>query len=296
MNSPSFEEIYEPLMKLQDICGDTIPLSEIYNETWMLRLVLSLLSKVVVDSNTFTDSQSDNHLRDVCMAVKSGWISEGGLKPIFKQESTTWTDAIVGAVQKSSRNRNSEKNETAIYKGVIVIEAKMGSNLSAGGSRLKGYNQVARNIACLARFIIERQINPKQSKFLVFAPRKKINHWDELDKENYNNATRIYSPDAMMEHIKSVLCDKETKKWKYSLNNEILKKYENTIEKYWADIIECAIKICHNSSNCVISWESILEFFDKYAHKNFSRLEEYYKTTKKIYDIQDEEDEKIQVI
>ena len=257
MSSPSFEKIYEPLMKLKDICGDTIPQSEIYNETWMLRLVLSLMSKVDTKSNTFTDSQSDSHLRDVCMAVKCGWISEGGLKPIFKQESTTWTDAIVGAVQKSSSNRNIEKNEAAIYKGVIVIEAKMGSDLSAGGSRLKGYNQVARNIACLARFMVEGCENVdiktiKKCKFLVFAPKAKIGHWRNLDeKQQKKKRDRFYSPDNMIESTSRVL-------------DEIKKKYvvRQELKEKWQKVKTAVEEICKHS--IVISWDDVIKFLQNH--------------------------------
>ena len=275
MSSLSFEKIYEPLMKLKDICGDTMPQSEIYNETWMLRLVLSLMSKVDTKSNTFTDSQSDSHLGDVCMAVKSGWISEGGLKPVFKQERTTWTDAIVGAVQKSSSNRNIEKNEGAIYKGVIVIEAKMGSDLSVGGSSLKGYNQVARNIACLARFMVEgcENVDIKKCKFLVFAPQAKIGHWRDLDeKQQKKKRDRFYSPDNMIESTSRVL---DEIKRKYVVRQEVKEK--------WQEIKTTVEEIRKHS--IVISWDDVIKFLQNYLKDYASCLEclnDFYNHAKEL--------------
>lgn len=282
MSSPSFEKIYEPLMKLKDICGDTIPQSEIYNETWMLRLVLSLMSKVDAKSNTFTDSQSDSHLWDVCKAVKSGWISEGGLKPVFKQERTTWTDAIVGAVQKSSSNRNIEKNEGAIYKGVIVIEAKMGSDLSIGGSSLKRYNQVARNIASLARFMVEGcenvDIDIEKCKFLVFAPKAKIAHWRDLDeKQQKKKRDRFYSPDNMIESTSSVL-------------DEIKKKYvvRQELKEKWQEIKTAVEKIRKHS--IVISWDDVIKFLQNYL-KDYApclgSLNDFYNQAKELSGIKE---------
>ena len=98
MKTPAFEEIVAVVEAAKAICGGTIPESEFRNETWMLRLALALLAEFEGEPSKVANSKETIALEDVRAALRAGWISEGGLKPVFEKERTTWTDAILGGV------------------------------------------------------------------------------------------------------------------------------------------------------------------------------------------------------
>ena len=51
IDSPTFNEIMSAVNQVSKICdhNGTIPESEIYNETWMLRLTLALLKEIDIE-------------------------------------------------------------------------------------------------------------------------------------------------------------------------------------------------------------------------------------------------------
>lgn len=163
--------------------------SEVYNETWMLRLALAFIHDNCDNNINALSDREKNALLRIAKAVKRRWISEGGLTPVFKMEGPTWTDAILGNVilaKEDVRLAKVEKTKRGVAidingfdsdgncAGVIVIEAKMNSDLAPGVTHASDYNQVARNIACLARKVMEYGTISKESAFFVFAPESKI--------------------------------------------------------------------------------------------------------------------------
>lgn len=66
------------------------------------------------------------------------WISEGGLEPAFKNEGTTWTDAILGDVEiKQGKKRGVGIVDAKMPVGVVIVEAKLGSELADGVTNSK---------------------------------------------------------------------------------------------------------------------------------------------------------------
>ena len=278
-HSPTFPEIMSAVNQVRKICdrNGTIPESEIYNETWMLRLTLALLKEI--------DIKNGEPISEVCQAVKSGWISEGGLKPVFKREHTTWTDAILGRVYCDENDRNVKIKDSNLlegdeYEGVIVVEAKMASKLSPKVTHSESYNQVVRNVACLSRLVLESShvlgSNIKNnSRVVVLAPESKIDKWQDnagrLIKQWKDNTRRM-----ACEIQRILTTDKRYNNglWKHPNDSKFLRNFNEIVR---------AISL----KSCVISWESILRFIKchLYAHKDFSLLAEYYETTKKIYGI-----------
>ena len=171
-------------------CGDVekspIARSEVFNETWMLRLTLALIHDHGVCS---LPDDKNTALSLICNALPKRWISEGGLEPAFKKEGTTWTDAILGDVRLRGESADDGENtETASNKrkveiagtsgdnpGVVIVEAKIGSPLDKSVTNSKNYDQVARNIACLAKLLLKVDKEAasaylKNSAVVVFMP------------------------------------------------------------------------------------------------------------------------------
>lgn len=166
--------------------------SEVYNETWMLRLALAFIHDHI------DESKDANALSRIAKAVKRRWISEGGLTPVFNMEGTTWTDSILGniklgkekLVKDEKTKRGVTIDEDGECVGVVVIEAKMNSDLASGITHASDYNQVARNIACLASLVMDHEEIAKQSAFFVFAPESKINTW--TNREDYLDCKKVW--------------------------------------------------------------------------------------------------------
>lgn len=152
--------------------------SEIFNETWMLRLVLALIHDYDGDFKCTNDMDGSKRraLEQIRETVQRRWISEGGLEPAFKNEGTTWTDAILGDVEiKPGKKRGVDiADDKKPPVGVVIVEAKLGSELADGVTNSKTYNQVARNIACLSKLLVSCQANDdlcNKSAFVVLAPK-----------------------------------------------------------------------------------------------------------------------------
>ena len=125
----------DALLRCCNISGKPIARSEVYNETWLLRMVLAKLYDVTDD---FTGDHAEI-LEVLRKAVHVRWISEGGLRPTLEKEGTTWTDAILGNVAlrndpETEKDSGSKRGVEIIHGndnvGVIVIEAKVGSKLA----------------------------------------------------------------------------------------------------------------------------------------------------------------------
>ena len=206
-----FPYMFDAVRVLEKCCGTAssdsessafrfpIAKSEVYNETWLLRLVLAFIHDL--EFNCVPQDKNETVFLHIRNAVKSQWISEGGLSPVFELEGATWTDAILGNVElsclKSDRHSKSDKKTKRAIKlsdqddvGVVIIEAKVGSDLDTGVTHADDYNQVARNIACLARLVMDKKGMASKSAFVVFAPKSKIEGWSE-EKNWIDTAPKI---------------------------------------------------------------------------------------------------------
>jgi hypothetical protein len=147
-----------------------LPPTALYNEGWMLRLVL----------DWFARQEPMGHPFDVM--PRHGWRSEVLLPSAFLArrrgdelaESFTHADAIIGVTRAGSgRGDVLPAHET---KQFVVVEAKLMSGLSAGTKRAATYNQAARNVACLATALAQGELKPHDitAGFVVVAPASQI--------------------------------------------------------------------------------------------------------------------------
>lgn len=183
----------------------------LYNEGWMLRLVLDWLAKNrgIQCKGIDIDKEDKEDKEEIKLSIPDDckWFSEALLPSPFLRgnegrEGYTHADGSVGKFcigclqnSESVSDNNCATGEfcpksasAGKNKGKLslkpdcdffyVIEAKMGSSLSAGITNDQNYNQAARSIACIAELLAQQKVTGEEIKnfkhlgFYVFLPEK----------------------------------------------------------------------------------------------------------------------------
>ena len=146
--------------------------TEVYNEDWMLRLILDWFSR---------QSPSDHPLS---FEKGARWYSELLLPSPFparfqkdpNAEALTHAGGVIGHFS-IGRSENPEIALPADAAQFTVIEAKIFTRLSTGIKNFKGYDQAARTVACMAEALSisnRRGSEFSQMGFYVIAPERQI--------------------------------------------------------------------------------------------------------------------------
>ncbi len=167
------------------------PPTILYNEGWLLRLVVDWFS-----SSRITDYPlsfpNDGH-----------WFSEARLPsaflPRFKgdplAESHTNADGVIGHFTIGTKGKT-DLILTPNATHFVVLEAKLFSGLSKGVKHAKYYDQAARSVACIAEVLQRADRKPKsitQLGFYVLAPSDQIESktfTSHLDKQSINDKVK----------------------------------------------------------------------------------------------------------
>lgn len=160
------------LLTLCDSSERRFPATDLYNEGWMLRVIL----------DWFASHRDVDH--ELAISNGASWYSEALLPSQFLSrvrgdplgESWTHADGVIGdfLIGESGDGDLKLKNNPGQF---VVTEAKMFSKLSAGVTRAKYYNQAARNVACIAEVIYRAGMSPANLEsigFYVVAPEVRI--------------------------------------------------------------------------------------------------------------------------
>jgi hypothetical protein len=156
-------------------CGESnavLPPTELFNEGWMLRLILDWAA------------HHPSSIEALRFGQGSTWYSEALLASRFKPrrrgdtsgEGFTHADAVIGHFQL----RPEGGGEIELLPGarqITVVEAKMASGLSAGTKHAPDFNQAARNVACIAHLIDSSGVSLESLRhcgFVVVAPKARI--------------------------------------------------------------------------------------------------------------------------
>ena len=167
------------------------PATLLFEEGWMLRLVL----------DWFAVHRTVDH--PLAFDASARWFSEAILTPPFLPryrgdphgEGFTHADGAIGHFQIGSTgqaNLSLDANSTMLK----VTEAKMFSALSPGTTRVPGYNQAARNVACLAETVRLAGLDPTAMTdlgFFVLAPDQQIERGvfrDAMDSQSVEAVVR----------------------------------------------------------------------------------------------------------
>lgn len=159
---------------LTSLTGESPPFPPtlLFNEGWLLRLIL--------------DSFARQPLTDHPLAFAPGarWFSEALLPSAFLPrhcgdplgEAHTHADGAIGhfSVGQTGRTDLWLHEDAAQF---VVLEAKLFSGLSAGISRIPYFDQVARNVACIAEVLRRSKRPPEEMShlgFFVLAPQEQI--------------------------------------------------------------------------------------------------------------------------
>ena len=147
------------------------PATLLYNEGWMLRLVLGAAARGIRGL-------------PAPFAPGARWFTEALIYTPFRArtrgdklaESVTHADGVIGHfdIGRSSRAGLHLSPEAT---QLVVAEAKMFSGLSRGTTRAPGYDQAARNVACMAWTLAQagRTLDSYRSiGFWVLAPEEQI--------------------------------------------------------------------------------------------------------------------------
>lgn len=188
--------------------GKYFPLTDIYNEGWMLRLVLS-------------KSENNEKLKKAFHCNSEiKWFSEAELKSPFLhgklRETRTHADAVIGSFEFEENTKtgvNLPKNKEDFH-CFYAIEAKMYAPLSKGIKADSNYNQAARYLGCLAYMAFSNDIVDFDNMGLIIcAPEdhKSINKesiqnsYDSLNKRilDYYKANKDHSNNREIETFNS---------------------------------------------------------------------------------------------
>ena len=145
---PLPERLIEIFVRGSDPATARFPQTEIFNEGWMLRLVLDAFKQLEISEGPFG------------FLPKADWHSEARLASPFRPrqkrdplgEGFTHADGVVGHFVVREETRAGLQLATSTQQ-FVVVEAKMLSNLSSGVSNARGYDQAARNVACISQAI-----------------------------------------------------------------------------------------------------------------------------------------------
>lgn len=160
------------ILALCDTEQRVMPPTALYNEGWLLRLAL----------DWFSFHPGIDHILSV--PNDATWYSEVLLASPFLTrvrgdrlaESYTHADAVIGqfAIGNSGRGDLVLLENTRHF---VVVEAKLHSKLSTGTKNAPGYDQAARNVACMAHILSIIGTPPDMLNrlgFIVLAPESQI--------------------------------------------------------------------------------------------------------------------------
>lgn len=159
---------------LTDLENNTghFPPTEIYNEGWLLRLVMDWF---------YTHNEKEHVLQ---FLPESSWYSEALLPSAFLPrnrgdrlgESRTHADGVIGQFA-IGREGKADFEIDSDAQQLLVLEAKMSSPFSKGTRNAPYFNQAARNVACIAEVFKRCNLKPGNTAsvaFYVLAPDKKL--------------------------------------------------------------------------------------------------------------------------
>jgi hypothetical protein len=165
--------------------------TEIHNENWLLKAFLHLVDETHLSGSHFSFSKG------------ASWFSEAMLPTAFRAryrgdqraEARTNADGVIGHIRIGEVGK-ADLELTSNADQFVVIEAKISAPLSSGTRNAPGFDQAARNVACMAEVLRRARLSPREFetlKFIVLAPGSSIEAGtfrDEMDLEKMREKIR----------------------------------------------------------------------------------------------------------
>lgn len=222
----------------------------------MLRLVLDWYSR-----NKLT-----NH--PLLFQPRSIWFSEALIPSPFRSrhhgdtraESRTHADGIVGHISVGGSAKADVRLLTNATQ-LIVIEAKIYSLLSGSTKNAPGFDQAARNIACITELLSRANRQPSQMKslsFFVVAPEAQIKSSifaQKLDKDNIRVAVQT-----------------RAEAFKSELGSWLTEWFLPTLQAIHIEALSWETLISQIESNDSVIFQSLQNFYGRCLMHNKSRI------------------------
>lgn len=234
------------LLKRCESDDNVCPPTDLYNEGWLLRIILYLFSK----------QKPSNH--ELSLSQGSTWFSEALLPSQFLarfrgdplSESWTHADGITGHIR-IGRDGKADTSLDPEATHLVVTEAKMFSKLSAGVKNASYFNQAARYAACIAELLsrANRRIgNWERLGLYVIAPAETIGYgWFDRPLEKVDIRQKV---------------------------KRRVQAYEGTKDQWFEDWFLPVLD--HMEIGC-LSWEAILEYIGSGDTVLTSDLQDFYR-------------------
>jgi hypothetical protein len=167
--------VFDRIRVLLESCSSEAPLfppTLLYNEGWLLRLVLDWFSRQNIPDHPLNFQKNARWFSETLLP--SAFLARHRGDPLA--ENWTHADGVVGhfTIGKQGKADLSLQSDATQF---LVLEAKMFSGLSSGVTNAKYYDQVARNVACVAEVFHRANMTPNPSiqiGFYVLAPKSQI--------------------------------------------------------------------------------------------------------------------------
>ncbi|UMZ73105.1 hypothetical protein [Natranaerofaba carboxydovora] len=257
-------EIARMFLNKRDKIQENMKPTEIYNEGWLLRFVL----------DWFSENRRDIDENNPLLFLNSSkWYSEGILPTKFfpnynrdkLAEGNTYADAIIGDIKIGKRGKG-DVSFVAPYRQLIVIEAKMYSDLSQGISNANFFDQAARTVGCVAEMLAEvideiecynKDIQNLESlAFYVVAPAEQLIEKDIFEKWVDKGSIKSKMKRRIEQYNMPERMDDYRRKKSWYKNI-----FEPTLDR---------IKLC------CITWENIIENIRELDSNNGEEIKSFY--------------------
>ena len=246
--------MFSQIIKMLQTCDTdqgVLPPSEVYNEDWMLRLILDWFSR---------QPASDHQL-----SFENGarWYSELLLPSQFlpryqrdpQAEAYTHADGVIGHFS-IDRSGKGDIDLDPDAKQFMVVETKIFSKLSRGIKNFENYDQAARTIACIAQTLslTQRQISDiSKLGFYVVAPENQLKFEPTFQTLLEKDSIRIK-------------VQKRIKAYSDPTDAEAKNRWFKT---WFLPTLECIDIQC-------LTWEKIISYINANDRHNGDALSEFY--------------------
>jgi hypothetical protein len=246
--------MFSQIIKMLQTCDTdhgVLPPSEVYNEGWLLRLILDWFSRQPASDHQLSFEKGARWYSELLLA--SQFLPRYQRDP--EAESYTHADGVIGHFS-VGRSGKSDIDLHPDAKQFVVIEAKIFSSLSKGIKNFENYDQAARTTACIAQSLSlgKQQIhNISRLGFYVAAPENQIKFEPTFQTFLEKDSIRIKVQKRIRAY--SDPTDAETKKrW---------------LKTWFLPTLECIDIKC-------ITWEEIISYINANDRDNGEVLSAFY--------------------
>ena len=167
--------MFSRIIKMLQTCETdhgVLPPTEVYNEGWMLRLILDWFSRQPSSDHVFSFEKGARWYSE--LLLPSQFLPRYQRDP--QAEAHTHADGVIGHFS-VGRSGKGDIDLDPDAKQFVVVEAKIFSRLSKGTKNFENYDQATRTTACMAETLSlkQRQISDiPRLGFYVVAPENQL--------------------------------------------------------------------------------------------------------------------------